>query len=68
MAVEAVEVPLSSDGFIDVAGASDFLKLSRATIYSLMERGEIPYAKFGKSRRIPRRALQEFAEKNLVVR
>jgi excisionase family DNA binding protein len=56
------------EGFVDVAGAAEFLRLSRAKVYLLMDAGELRYAKFGKSRRIPWAALKQFAESRLVVR
>ncbi len=58
--------PIMADGFIDVVEAGKFLGLSRATIYQLMDKGELPYCKFRKSRRIPRRALVEYAQSCLV--
>ena len=55
-----------ADGFVDVAEAGRFLDLSRATIYALMDKGDLAYAKFGKSRRIPRAALRDYAGRCLV--
>jgi excisionase family DNA binding protein len=55
------------DGFLTVAEAARFLKLCKATVYVLCDRGEICFAKFGRSRRIPRRALIEYAERCLVA-
>jgi excisionase family DNA binding protein len=55
-----------SDGLLSVAEAAHFLSISRAKLYSLMDAGDLAYAKIGKSRRIPRRALVEFAERHLV--
>ena len=55
-----------ADGFADVHQAAAFLSLSRASIYKLMECGDLLYAKFGKSRRIPWRALREYAERCLA--
>jgi excisionase family DNA binding protein len=57
---------VTSDGFVSVPDAARFLQLSRSKVYALMESGELTYAKFGRCRRIPRRALTEFAEKSLV--
>jgi excisionase family DNA binding protein len=56
------------EGFVGIAEAATFLKLSRSKVYLLMDGGELPYAKFGKARRIPKRALREFAERSMVVR
>jgi excisionase family DNA binding protein len=57
---------LAADGFDRIAEAQAFLGLSRASIYALMDKGELPYARFGRSRRIPRRALVEFAARSIV--
>jgi excisionase family DNA binding protein len=54
------------DGFVDVPYAATFLKLSRGKVYGLMDAGQLRYAKFGRSRRIPRKALMEFAQKAVV--
>jgi excisionase family DNA binding protein len=54
-------------GFASVKDASDFMSLSRSTIYELMDKGELRYAKIGKSRRIPWAALEELAEKSMVA-
>ena len=54
------------DGFVGVAQAGEFLGLSRAKLYQLMDNQELIYAKFGKARRIPRRALVEYANRCLI--
>jgi excisionase family DNA binding protein len=54
-------------GMATVKEAGEFLSLSRATIYLLMDNGKLPYARFGRARRIPRAALTEFAERNLTL-
>jgi excisionase family DNA binding protein len=56
------------DGFVTVPAAAQFLQLSRAKVYSMMDRGELAYCKFGKSRRIPRQALAELVRKSLIAR
>jgi len=63
---EAEQRPVTEDGFVTVGEAAKFLSLSRAKIYLMMDAGELRFAKFGKSRRIPRRALLELAERSLV--
>jgi excisionase family DNA binding protein len=60
------EPDLIGDGFDDVATSANFLQISRSKVYMLMESGELPYAKFGKCRRIPRRALRDYARACLV--
>ena len=67
-AVESVGSVIEG-GFMTVPEAAAFLRVSRATIYVLMNSGELRSAKLGdkkkSSRRIPRASLLEFAEKCL---
>lgn len=44
------------------------LKLSQPSIYRLMERGELPYVRLGKSRRVKREDVARFIERNTVAR
>jgi excisionase family DNA binding protein len=44
-----------------------FLKVSRATIYSLMESGQLSYVKIGKSRRIPWDAVKQLILRNTIT-
>jgi excisionase family DNA binding protein len=53
-------------GFVTVPEAAQLLRLSRAKVYSLMDAGELRYAKFGRSRRIPREALEAYVRECLV--
>jgi excisionase family DNA binding protein len=55
-----------ADGLCSVPDAAQFTGLSRSTLYGLMDKGEIPFCKIGKNRRIPRAALVELAAKSLV--
>jgi excisionase family DNA binding protein len=65
--VEAAEAnPVVARGFATVPQASEFLGLSRSTIYQLMEAGELRYARFGRSRRLPWAAVYAYGEKYLV--
>jgi excisionase family DNA binding protein len=57
---------LIEGGFVEVNDAAEFLSVSRVTIYKLMDSGELAYAKFGRSRRIPKRALHEYAARQMV--
>jgi excisionase family DNA binding protein len=57
---------LVRDGFAEVAEAQAYLRLSRSTIYVLMDRGELPFARFGRARRIPWRSLRDYAAAQLV--
>ncbi len=53
-----------SEGLVSVSQASKLLSLSRSTLYSLMERGELPYVKLGRARRVSRKALSELVARN----
>lgn len=59
--MEQMQKRLVADGHVTVTEAARFLDLSRSAVYSLMERGELPYVKFGRARRVPKRGLIEFA-------
>jgi excisionase family DNA binding protein len=61
-----VRVAVIRDGFAEVGEAQEYLRLSRSSIYSLMESGALAYARFGRTRRIPWRALYDYAARNLV--
>ena len=57
---------LGNEGFARVLEAAAFLRVSRATIYKIMDNGGLKYAKIGRSRRIPWRSLRDFAERCVV--
>jgi excisionase family DNA binding protein len=59
---------LVHEGLFTIAEAQAFAKLSRATLYGLMESGVLAYVKIRRSRRIPRRALIELIQRGLVLR
>ena len=54
------------EGLMRVPEAALFLGLSRASVYQLMERGELPWVKLGRARRIPRRAVVGLAARRLT--
>lgn len=56
---------LVEDGLVTVAEAAGFLGVSKSMVYLLMERGELPYAKFGRARRVPRRGLVAIASRSV---
>lgn len=60
------EESVNRRGLARVPEAEQFLGISRASVYGLMERGELAYVKLGKSRRIPWSALEGLIERNLV--
>jgi excisionase family DNA binding protein len=57
---------LTRDGFATISEGCDFLKLSRSGLYGLMETGQLTFARFGRARRIPWRALWAFAQKHMA--
>ena len=56
---------LVQDGLLTVPEAIAFLRLSRSTLYSLMELGELAYIQIGRARRIPKQALVGLAVTHL---
>ena len=56
---------LVADGLLTVKECAEFLHLSRSKVYELMDAGELCFAKLGRSRRIPRRAVIELAAREL---
>ncbi len=59
------DAALVEDGLLTVAEAGRFLKLSRSSVYKLMDEGQLRYTKIGRSRRVPRRAVVELAASGL---
>lgn len=60
------EEELVNSGMAKVKEVSEFLSLSRAMIYKLMETGQLQYVKIGRSRRIPRLSMKELAKECLI--
>jgi excisionase family DNA binding protein len=65
-ALEAAK-ELAAEGMVSVAEAVRLSGLSRAELYARMGRGELAFAKDGRRRLIPRKALTEMAAKALVA-
>jgi excisionase family DNA binding protein len=55
-------------GLRTVEEARQYTRLSRSSLYALMEKGDLIYTKIGRRRLIPHRALVELAHRGLVVR
>jgi excisionase family DNA binding protein len=55
-------------GLQPVNKVARFLSLSRSKVYALMEAGELPYVKLGKSRRVRWADVLELVARNRVVR
>ena len=61
----AKDEKLVADGLVSIDEAMTFLSVGRSTLYELMERGLLSYAKIGRCRRIPKKALIDFAAAHL---
>ena len=57
---------LVADGCFTIDETAEFLRMSRRAVYYLMDSGELPSAKIGKSRRIPKRACERLVEAHLA--
>ncbi len=66
MAKELSRGELVSEGNLTVPEAARLIRLSRSQLYALMSKGELPFIKIGKRRLVPRRALLDLMERNLV--
>jgi excisionase family DNA binding protein len=51
---------LMEDGTLSIEAAVEFSGLGRSFLYSAMDRGELPYAKCGARRLIPKKALVKY--------
>lgn len=57
---------LLSEGLVTVKEAALFLRLSRSTLYNLMDQGKLCYVRINGSRRIPKKALSLIAKSHLI--
>jgi excisionase family DNA binding protein len=57
-----------ADGMMSVAEAMAFTRLGRTEIYKRMTDGSLPFARIGKRRLIPKRAVVELLRGGLVGR
>ena len=55
------------EGLVTIEGAMDFLDISRASLYRLINDGTLPTVKLIGARRIPRRALIDLAASRVTV-
>lgn len=49
-----------------VSEVAKALALSRSMVYGLMDKGELPYVKIGKARRVPADAVDRFVREQTV--
>jgi len=52
---------------LTVKQSAKFLGISISSLYLFMQRGELPYAKFGSARRIPKAALLAFIRSHMIA-
>ncbi len=55
-------------GLAKVAEVAEYLGLSRAAVYRLMDRGELPYAKLGYARRVRWSDVESYITASMVQR
>lgn len=55
---------MSSTKLITVEEVAKQLGVSRTTVYEVMDRGELPYVKIGRSRRVSQQAINSYIEAN----
>jgi excisionase family DNA binding protein len=60
-------VELVRDGALRIAEACRFAGVGRSLLYEEMAAGRLPFLKIGNARRIPRRALEEWLARHLVI-
>ena len=63
--MSTVNEQLVEGGLVSIEEAMAFLSVGRSTLYELMDQGLLPWAKIGRSRRIPRNALIQLAQLTL---
>jgi excisionase family DNA binding protein len=66
VAIVSKNLELLAEGLLPVEEAGKFTGFSRSFLYKLMNDGELPFTKIGRTRRIPRRALIDLASRHLV--
>jgi excisionase family DNA binding protein len=59
---ERLDVAHSGDGYLDVAGAAEFLACPKCRIYALVSAGRIPHARDGSRLLCDRQELRDYVE------
>lgn len=62
----SADLEVVADGLLTIEDAMQFLAVSRATVYAIMDAGHLAYVKVGRCRRIPRKALVAYAAANVA--
>ena len=66
MASKSETPDLLEEGLNTIPEAQNYTRLSRSTLYGLMDGGQLAYTRIGRRRLIPHRALVELASRGLV--
>ncbi len=61
-------VALDATSLHTVPDVARYLKMSRSMIYLLMERGELPYVRIGRTRRVKAEDVTKLVEQNFISR
>lgn len=61
-----VDSPLESVGLRPVHAVAKFLAISRSKVYQMMDAGQLPYVKLGKSRRVRWNDVLKLIDQNMV--
>lgn len=67
-ATQTKEASHETSGLRSVRTVAEFLAISRSKVYQLMETGDLPYVKLGKSRRVRWADVLSLIETNTVSR
>lgn len=53
------------EGLLSVTQAAHYMGITRPTVYRLMEAGELPFTRVGRCRRIPKRSIINYLQRNM---
>ena len=65
--MDEVDNKLLQTGLMSVREVAAFLSVGRSFVYKEMSRGALPWLKCGRARRIPRRAVLDYAATRLAA-
>lgn len=57
---------LSNIRFLTVAEVADVMRVSKMTVYRLVHSGDLPAVRFGRSFRVPERAVHDYLESSFI--
>lgn len=68
MMAERDQLMDASAGLLTIRDVTRYTRLSRTTVYGLMDSGQLVYAKIGRRRLVPRKELEDLIRKSTVRR